>query len=178
MNRYRASMIYYIRLLVCGSVVRVVVFFFKHKTAYEMRISDWSSDVCSSDLPEVRRTPPQRVEGNLQVRGQGLVRERAVDAKAQVDRCAIANVSQQLLVVRRFQPVHETGQLPSDGVIHQPRSQQASLTGPRLDRHETLRQLVPHRSVHLVAGASGDSAAHGLHETTLDRKSPRLNSSH
>src|SRR3546814_8911592 len=29
-------------------------FFFKEKTAYEMRISDWSSDVCSSDLnPEV-----------------------------------------------------------------------------------------------------------------------------
>src|SRR3546814_2240386 len=30
----------------------VVVFFFKQKTAYEMRISDWSSDLCSSDLPE------------------------------------------------------------------------------------------------------------------------------
>src|SRR3546814_17100070 len=29
----------------------VHVFFFKQKTAYEMRISDWSSDVCSSDLP-------------------------------------------------------------------------------------------------------------------------------
>src|SRR3546814_10128652 len=28
----------------------VLVFFFKQKTAYEMRISDWSSDVCSSDL--------------------------------------------------------------------------------------------------------------------------------
>src|SRR3546814_13371792 len=28
------------------------VFFFKQKTAYEMRISDWSSDVCSSDLSE------------------------------------------------------------------------------------------------------------------------------
>src|SRR3546814_2714996 len=27
-------------------------FFFKQKTAYEMRISDWSSDVCSSDLPQ------------------------------------------------------------------------------------------------------------------------------
>src|SRR3546814_5802994 len=27
-------------------------FFFKQKTAYEMRISDWSSDVCSSDLGE------------------------------------------------------------------------------------------------------------------------------
>src|SRR3546814_5001578 len=30
-----------------------VFFFFKQKTAYEMRISDWSSDVCSSDLGEV-----------------------------------------------------------------------------------------------------------------------------
>src|SRR3546814_5052556 len=27
-----------------------IFFFFKHKTAYEVRISDWSSDVCSSDL--------------------------------------------------------------------------------------------------------------------------------
>src|SRR3546814_10524988 len=31
----------------------VLFFFFKQKTAYEMRISDWSSDVCSSDLPAV-----------------------------------------------------------------------------------------------------------------------------
>src|SRR3546814_10967803 len=29
-------------------------FFFKQKTAYEMRISDWSSDVCSSDLEAMR----------------------------------------------------------------------------------------------------------------------------
>src|SRR3546814_20404969 len=34
----------------------VFFFFFKQKTAYEMRISDWSSDVCSSDLrPAARR---------------------------------------------------------------------------------------------------------------------------
>src|SRR3546814_7619331 len=32
----------------------VLFFFFKQKTAYEMRISDWSSDVCSSDLPSYR----------------------------------------------------------------------------------------------------------------------------
>src|SRR3546814_3932015 len=31
-------------------VLCVLIFFFKQKTAYEMRISDWSSDVCSSDL--------------------------------------------------------------------------------------------------------------------------------
>src|SRR3546814_6543222 len=41
---------------VCGDTVImfeysfVFFFFFKQKTAYEMRISDWSSDVCSSDL--------------------------------------------------------------------------------------------------------------------------------
>src|SRR3546814_9720733 len=36
------------RGLMC--IVFWFVFFFKQKTAYEMRISDWSSDVCSSDL--------------------------------------------------------------------------------------------------------------------------------
>src|SRR3546814_6328057 len=34
-------------------VCSFAVFFFKQKTAYEMRISDWSSDVCSSDLAEI-----------------------------------------------------------------------------------------------------------------------------
>src|SRR3546814_9560658 len=33
--------------------VLVCFFFFKQKTAYEMRISDWSSDVCSSDLKKL-----------------------------------------------------------------------------------------------------------------------------
>src|SRR3546814_4767012 len=36
-------------------VLFVVFFFFKQKTAYEMRISDWSSDVCSSDLGNAGR---------------------------------------------------------------------------------------------------------------------------
>src|SRR3546814_6130155 len=35
---------------VLSVVVFLYFFFFKQKTAYEMRISDWSSDVCSSDL--------------------------------------------------------------------------------------------------------------------------------
>src|SRR3546814_7949395 len=44
--------IVYIVQYVCGDVscFFCYVFFFKQKTAYEMRISDWSSDVCSSDL--------------------------------------------------------------------------------------------------------------------------------
>src|SRR3546814_2263650 len=36
------------------------MFFFKQKTAYEMRISDWSSDVCSSDLSSSSRCRPWR----------------------------------------------------------------------------------------------------------------------
>src|SRR3546814_4668439 len=36
--------------VVGGVVVGVAFFVFKQETAYEMRISDWSSDVCSSDL--------------------------------------------------------------------------------------------------------------------------------
>src|SRR3546814_6108391 len=39
---------------VCSVLLLVVFFFFKRKTAYELRISDWSSDVCSSDLPFAR----------------------------------------------------------------------------------------------------------------------------
>src|SRR3546814_3246657 len=38
---------------IISTKVICVVFFFKQKTAYEMRIRDWSSDVCSSDLPAV-----------------------------------------------------------------------------------------------------------------------------
>src|SRR3546814_18439460 len=34
-----------------ASILYTYFFFFKQKTAYELRISDWSSDVCSSDLP-------------------------------------------------------------------------------------------------------------------------------
>src|SRR3546814_4630067 len=55
-------------------------FFFKQKTAYEMRISDWSSDVCSSDLPsqEIRpaaresvgATPPPKEQPPRKLSGQ------------------------------------------------------------------------------------------------------------
>src|SRR3546814_6038354 len=49
----------------------VMVFFFKQMTAYEMRISDWSSDVCSSDLKPVHslfllsRPSDQRLDGGV-----------------------------------------------------------------------------------------------------------------
>src|SRR3546814_3838825 len=41
----------------------VIIFMFKQKTAYEMRISDWSSDVCSSDLHDAELVVVVRVVG-------------------------------------------------------------------------------------------------------------------
>src|SRR3546814_7398824 len=48
-------------------------FFFKQKTAYEMRISDWSSDVCSSDLvPTVQRSGAVGIEQKNLIGGECL----------------------------------------------------------------------------------------------------------
>src|SRR3546814_12426474 len=50
-------------------------FFFKQKTAYEMRISDWSSDVCSSDLRAPSSHPGPAGRFHL-LRGNGATRGR------------------------------------------------------------------------------------------------------
>src|SRR3546814_5701562 len=39
----------------------MIFVFIKQKTAYELRISDWGSDVCSSDLPVFGALPPTRI---------------------------------------------------------------------------------------------------------------------
>src|SRR3546814_20917111 len=50
-------------------------FFFKQKTAYEMRITDWSSDVCSSDLIKVSLLPLDAVPRALAARDtRGLIK--------------------------------------------------------------------------------------------------------
>src|SRR3546814_6200241 len=58
-------MYWYIQLF---CVVFFWFFFFKQKTAYEMRISDWSSDVCSSDLP------PSDMRTNLRLTASAIER--------------------------------------------------------------------------------------------------------
>src|SRR3546814_4891496 len=54
------------------------VFFFKQKTAYDMRISDWSSDVCSSDLDPGRsrvhmRFLTPKAAGDYDEKGRGIL---------------------------------------------------------------------------------------------------------
>src|SRR3546814_2536394 len=68
------------------SHMRFYFFFFKQKTAYEMRISDWSSDVCSSDLlfripnpqPSSSKIPPRRQQ-QVAEQQPGNQREQDID---------------------------------------------------------------------------------------------------
>src|SRR3546814_18940138 len=56
-------------------LIYLCVFFFKQKTAYEMRISDWSSDVCSSDLYTMQQSLsslPRQDDAPLTVRSNAL----------------------------------------------------------------------------------------------------------
>src|SRR3546814_11519196 len=77
-----------------------IFFFFKQKTAYEMRISDWSSDVCSSDLTRSRlaalrcgKRPSRKIyarvgrrrrlsQGAARPSAEGSLRERPAQALA------------------------------------------------------------------------------------------------
>src|SRR3546814_6718771 len=76
----------------------ICFFFFKQKTAYEMRISDWSSDVCSSDLcrwigpaaeppsadaPQAPRTAPPRSEFDRTPRPRLSVRRRTCSTRSE-----------------------------------------------------------------------------------------------
>src|SRR3546814_15119410 len=58
-----------------------LVFFFRQKTAYKMRISDWSSDVCSSDLTRILR-PDRMLDPDLRGVGVGHL----VDVVVHLDR--------------------------------------------------------------------------------------------
>src|SRR3546814_5596184 len=63
-------------------------FFFKQKTAYEMRISDWSSDVCSSDLDHVFQLFEAARDGDAVAPGAGMADIEMVAAPLGRMRCA------------------------------------------------------------------------------------------
>src|SRR3546814_2163857 len=59
----------------------LIFFFFKQKTAYEMRISDWSSDVCSSDLRATERRQLRTESAGWYLRPRGGVPEGCAHAE-------------------------------------------------------------------------------------------------
>src|SRR3546814_12983768 len=72
-------------------ILFVSFFFFKQKTAYEMRISDWSSDVCSSDLIDAAQLARAivHVEIGLEVVIAGLRRDRIAVRPAVIEEVAV-----------------------------------------------------------------------------------------
>src|SRR3546814_10918327 len=92
-----------LRIVDCLYAIFLYIFFFKQKTAYEMRISDWSSDVCSSDLtvagdhdvifagPEEMITLSHRAE-NRMIFARGAVRAALWQLNQKPDRYTMPQV--------------------------------------------------------------------------------------
>src|SRR3546814_6874637 len=130
-----------------------VFFFFKQKTAYDMRISDWSSDVCSSDLRGASDFLEKPFEANQLV----LVVTRATETE-------------------RLRRENET--LRSKvGLDEELTGNSTAINNVRA----TLKRVAVTGSRVLITGPAGagkEVAARLLHLWSSDRKSTRLNSSH
>src|SRR3546814_2128334 len=143
------------------------VFFLKHKTAYEMRSSDWSSDLCSSDLSLGRGQHRRAAAGPLR-RGAAF---------------GIGDIAGGLhegceLVIRHFVRLHgETVDMQRDlgpflGIARRGTLDEA----PRGNRYEAADALRRNTAGDLVAAAA--ARRHERRGSEGERKSTRLNSSH
>src|SRR3546814_98505 len=159
----------------------VLFFFFKQKTAYEMRISDWSSDVCSSDLlPD---------ESQPLLRWSELAMEEKIDLGGE----------------RTITPFRVLHTVPANGYAIEGRSGTLAFTGdtyaddalwhflngpPRLDKliidvaFPDKEAALGYASKHFTPELLGHELRKLEHKPKLylthhkDRKSTRLNSSH
>src|SRR3546814_7507840 len=126
-------------------------FLFKQKTAYEVRISDWSSDVCSSDLRQVAEQRMERVHHAEIERNPGRIEERQHAGTAEEvpqDRDVLQGLAAPSLALQ-------------DSVHHAREGRGGQLL------------LYPARN------PDERSAPHGVeHGEKQDRKRTRLNSSH
>src|SRR3546814_248975 len=144
----------------------VFVFFFKQKTAYEMRISDWSSDVCSSDLA--------RGERGIVL---AIAQDRRADEYHQIGLGAAAAARfEQLADQRNIAEQRDALDRPAFVVVEQSADREhLPIVG---GQHRLERALVEDQVAVARRDGSGD-AGHFLPDEHLeDRKSTRLNSSH
>src|SRR3546814_1509753 len=169
--------------------------FFKQETAYEMRISDWSSDVCSSDLPTLlRRLVPSSLAGQIilvvaialfvaqSINFTLLLRERERQRLTVATAPAVARII-DAIERRSGNPAHSFGGGPA---------QERLAFTDRMPNHEGKRRGdIESRAGALLAEA--DITVHSIraieqprrHDrrprwsaSAKDRKSTRLNSSH
>src|SRR3546814_1296179 len=128
-------------------------FFFKQKTAYEMRISDWSSDVCSSDLDAARdragaparRRPaaqvPGQVPGHRTAAAAGRVQARHRPRRRHRDREDRPDAQAAAAVGRRTGAVRAVGGRAAQ-VVRMKRYPLHTLLRLREHRTDAARQVV------------------------------------
>src|SRR3546814_252957 len=165
------------------SVYRVTFFFFKQKTAYEMRISDWSSDVCSSDLGGLhpaallRELPagPPVASGHV---GRAHSRVHLLDAGSTVRR---RNGHLRYLCLSFHDFWRLSGALRRWRILHEPRHcrRRTLARWSRQDRSPDLGAV--RLDLRLLRGQRGDDwllhhSAHEAHRLSPTRRR-RLNSS-
>src|SRR3546814_1151589 len=155
-------------LVSCVSAVFLFCFFFKQKTAYEMRISDWSSDVCSSDLgddadPGGHRLHLPQPADPIQLGGAAMT-EQAIAMQPRESR--VLRFAKGLALIRESW----VGMIGLGIILFW------SMTAIFAD---VLAPFPPNATgipMALPGGASLDGRA--IHYLGTDRKSTRLNSSH
>src|SRR3546814_11157073 len=92
-------------------------FFFKQKTAYEMRISDWSSDVCSSDLPGVKDA--DRAADRDRERGEQRERAHCLVVAAHQQR---GEPEQDRRLMRPALPIAHLARVQADAILRHQRA--------------------------------------------------------
>src|SRR3546814_7902582 len=151
------------------------VFFFKQKTAYEMRISDWSSDVCSSDL----RVDVEAAVGLVEDREPGvddphlhhlvalLLAARKADVHGTLEHVHV-HLEQPRLLARQLQEIAARQRFLSTRL---------ALRIERFAQELDVRHAGDFDRI-LEAKEQASSGAPVRFEGEKDRKSTRLNSSH
>src|SRR3546814_7796859 len=143
----------------CG----VFVFFVKQKTAYEMRMSDWSSDVCSSDLDDavIAPAPPDFARGEF---------HRIIDQPANG---AVGHAGQRLIGLCRLYRLFRSVDMRHPRAPGRHRQRPDPRIAKQVQRLRTLADPLAHpRPLRGHVGEEGEVTK------WRDRKSTRLNSSH
>src|SRR3546814_6782373 len=104
----------------------LLCFFFKQKTAYDMRISDWSSDVCSSDLDHREPEGQQRQQGfDIGLRGAAVGRAHfLVEQREQHRRVAVGGGERNLDQAHRRRAIALAREIERAGIVEPDRSEE------------------------------------------------------
>src|SRR3546814_9410448 len=142
----------------------IFVFFFKQKTAYEMRISDWSSDVCSSDLTGIWEPD---ADGNFHRADNICLNGSLASVENYIDGSCVVSANNMAVAVTEAKRRSGHGWAPSaSATVYLSGSSRAYLRYAQAYRFPSMFEI--------TVGFS--ASLNPLPD--LDRKSTRLNSSH